>query len=175
MTPNQFIEELTKAIPYLPMSTSFPYPLTIRNSHKLMALISLKCVYSNNKIIYVISNPLITHMSYNLYKLIPLPIRRQDDYYVFILPSTEYIAVSENKVHYVTFITIDKICINLDEERSICKHDNPLYTTHSRKICEIELLFQPSFIPETCEIKVTHILKEICLLQFLFFILNLLI
>lgn len=73
MSPEQLIIELTKTLPFLPSSSSYTLPLDTTNAYKLINFVKVKCFFENNRIIYVISNPLINNLRFTLFNLVPLP------------------------------------------------------------------------------------------------------
>lgn len=154
ITPFQLIEELSKTIPHLPSSSTYPLPVSRENAHKYLELLTIKCFFTDNRIGYVLSIPLVNRNQFNLYKLIPLPVLdNSTSYYKFILPSFNYLAISENHNLYLGLNELTN-CQNLDESTFICVTSEPFYYTNSRPICETELLKSPLNIPINCNIRI---------------------
>ncbi|KAL3269175.1 hypothetical protein HHI36_008260, partial [Cryptolaemus montrouzieri] len=73
ITPSQYLIELSKTLPNLPISTSYALPLKEENVLPLLSLVHINFHFSNNKIIFVINTPIISQVKFDLYKLIPIP------------------------------------------------------------------------------------------------------
>lgn len=79
---------------------------------------------------------------------------------MFILPSTNYIAISQNKLQYCTINNLEK-CKEISIKDYICQHIEPLSSVHVKPVCETELLFVKSSIPKSCDTRVSVIEGEI--------------
>ena len=62
----------------------------------------IKAFIFNNRLILVLLNPLIEHTNFDLYNILPLPIITQNNSHIFIRPSSRNLALSKNKLQYVT-------------------------------------------------------------------------
>lgn len=158
ITPYQLLNELKSTISYIPSSASYALPLEIKNAYKLYELVELSVYFNDNRIIYVISNPLINNKQFFLYKLAPLPIINESNM-LFILPSINFIALSEDKNEYTILKNRDN-CKTL-QEILICPLGEPFYNTHTRPICETQLLFVNTHIPNECDTRILNNKAEI--------------
>lgn len=159
MTPLQLIEELKKSLPYLNNAVSYTLPLEPNNAFKLSEYVNIKVYANNNRIIYVISNPLTSITKFNMYNLIPLPLTRNNNL-MFILPSFNYLALSEDKNIY-TILKNRDACKPTSKNNLICKTTQPFFNTHIRPICEIKLLFPIDHIPFDCDARLVKSAGEI--------------
>ncbi|KRT86832.1 hypothetical protein AMK59_2104 [Oryctes borbonicus] len=159
--PEQFVSELGKTIPSLPPSLSYVLPLTIGNANDLMKVTFIRCFTKDNRIIYVISNPLVNGIEYQVYDLIPLPVKqRLSNNYIFILPSVRYLALDATKNYYFPMKSFEN-CQNFKQSLILCAGDEPIFSSYVRPICETELLFPLTEIPKTCDQRITSNFKEI--------------
>lgn len=159
ITPSQYINELIKTTLHLPILHSYAYPLKLENAFQLMSITNLKLYIMQNKLIFIISNPLVIQVDYNLFNLIPLPTKFDTNVHAFILPKYRYLAITNSKVLF-TYLPDLKNCQNLNDNNYICKNYNPSFSTQIRPNCEIELLFQPTKIPEVCDVRITKMPSE---------------
>lgn len=159
MTPLQLIEELKKTLPYLNNAVSYTLPLEPNNAFKLSEYVNIKVYANNNRIIYVISNPLTSITKFNMYNLIPLPLTRNNNL-VFILPSFNYLALSEDKNIY-TILKNRDACKSTSKNKLICKTTQPFFNTHIRPICETKLLLSIDYIPSDCDARLVKSAGEI--------------
>ncbi|XP_044761285.1 uncharacterized protein LOC123318665 [Coccinella septempunctata] len=140
MTPYQLVAELSKTITYIKNANVYPYSLSKDNANRFLDIIEIKYHVSDNRIVYVISIPLVNSMKYSLYNLVPLPILHSSkESFVFILPAIKFLALSEILNTYTTFNDVNH-CKSLDENEIMCIPEEPIYLTQSRKICETQLL-----------------------------------
>lgn len=159
MTPNQLVQELIKTLPFLTSTTTYILPLNEENAYKLVEHVTIKCHFHKNRIIYVISNPLVTNKLFTLYNLIPLPVMKESDTFIIILPTIKYLAVSEDKNTYSTINTL-RSCEVVNQNITICANQ-PVYHTHARPICETELLFSNKGFSKMCESRILKTEVEI--------------
>ncbi|KAJ8966794.1 hypothetical protein NQ314_003290 [Rhamnusium bicolor] len=158
ITPQQLIIELIKTLPHLKNSISYPLPLVQNNAYKYFNLISIKYYLSSERIVFVISIPLVSQENYFL---IPLPVKNSNqNAHVFILPSINYLVLSENRNMYSTFKDLTH-CKPLESNKLICENNEPIFLSNSRQICEIMLLTNPKEIPKNCDVRITNSINEI--------------
>lgn len=108
ITPEQFAIELEKTVPHLPSQTKYPLDLTQRSAPELLSISNLISYYMNDKLVFVIKIPLITQSDYDLYNVVPVPIRNTDNTFIFILPNFKYFMISSNKLHYTNIEDLSK-------------------------------------------------------------------
>lgn len=92
LSPTKIVNHLQSTIQHIPTATSFALPLTYENAAELMQAATLTVYFSNNKLVFVIANPLITQAPYNLYKINPLPVSKNQHEFLFIHPTANYLA-----------------------------------------------------------------------------------
>lgn len=158
ITPEQYLEELKKTVSHLPTQTKYPLSLSISEVSELLSLTNLVSYYMNDKLVFLIKTPLITQTNYELYYIMPVPIRNYDNTFVFILPKEKYFMISSNKLHY-TYLEDLKHCKKLSRGY-ICKLNSPLYSVHGNPTCETELMFGNSKVPGECDTRLAYIINE---------------
>lgn len=112
LSPEQLINELISTLKYVPSSRTYPFELNINNAVEIMQSCKLTVFYSNFKLIFVISIPLVSPTHFTLYKLIPLPMKANTGNFLFISPNYKYIFLTDNKESYIMSNDISD-CINL--------------------------------------------------------------
>jgi hypothetical protein len=138
------METLRKSISYFPKGTLAPFTL----SKDSMSIISKLCdvhVYVNKEILgYVITLPLVNKNIFRALKLIPLPITRDDQKFVYIDTEGTMLYVDETRQYYFTTDReeLDK-CKSVKTGSYICKQNQPLLNSHLRESCAVKLL-QPN-------------------------------
>lgn len=159
ISPNQYLSELTKTIPYLPPGNSYALPLEKRNILTLLSLINVNNHFHENKIIFVINTPLVNQLNFDLFKLIPIPTSNNLNHHFFILPQANYLAISEPKTTYTFLENLDG-CKTLGNKKLICMTGNPKFSVYTKPSCETDLLSFPSNVPKSCDIRVSHFSTE---------------
>ncbi|KAL3286664.1 hypothetical protein HHI36_001163 [Cryptolaemus montrouzieri] len=160
ITPMQFIDELRKTIDSLPENTNYPFDLDYQLAPGLMSLISLTSYYMDNKIIFVMANPLTMNAAFEFYKMIALPTKLSQKSFAFVLPGSDYFAISKDRIHYSLIQSIEH-CSKLSTTDFICKLIDPFYSIHTKTCSETELFFAKSKIPPSCETRIVATKSEI--------------
>lgn len=138
---------------------TYPTNLAIEDAFEILNIVTLKCYFSNNKLVFIISVPVTDLTPFKLYNLISLPIKFQNDTHLFVLPTSNYLAISKSYIHYITFDNIDN-CKTLRYNTYLCKPFNPIYSVQNNPICEIQLIHGNS-LPNSCDTRVMKTKTEI--------------
>lgn len=138
---------------------NLPLPSVTGNENLLLKLMELDVFSKDHILCYVIKLPLTDQLRFNIYKLIPLPIKMKstENKFVFINPEKEYLIMEQSK-QYFAKLSKDVIenCKQVTKEYRICKQTFPLITTYSNDDCEAKLLNTVSSLPSTC---VKHVVE----------------
>lgn len=159
ITPREFLNELSNGLPHLPPSCSYVLPLEMKNLQELLSLTHVNHYSSENRLIFTLEIPLINDQKFNLFKLIPLPTVNEEKHHVFILPSLNYLALSEQKTTYTSLTNLDT-CTTLSSKRIICSNSSPIYSSYTKSLCEVELILNPQPIPKSCDFRVINSIVE---------------
>lgn len=126
----------------------------------LYDLIKVHLLFGEEMIIFAIQFPLIKEMSYDLYRLFPLPTQHSNSsYYSYIIPKHEFLLMSKAKTSHASmqdltnckeFISGQHVCFNLH-----------IIDTGLRQTCEIQLLSpHVNKIPDDCQTSTLRALIE---------------
>ena len=161
ITPDQLIKELRKTQNDIPQGVNYPYPLEKQYGYAFFKILTLNVYFYNNKLVFVIKNPLVLETEFNLYKLLPLPVPDNNNNYFFIQPSIKYIALSHSRTQFTNIHNI-KDCKLTILNTYICQTYEPIYMTYNEQnICEIKLLLTVGKIPKECDIRVIKLKQQI--------------
>lgn len=129
----------------------FPIPIhNYNNIYKYFSICELSAFYDNDILIFTIKIPLVHDQLYNIYNLIPLPVRHNSsNLYSYIDTSYPYLLLSTTKTHYGRLRNLFA-CKKLSEEDYIC--ENPtIHLTSERPVCETLLRSKlQDAIPKDC-------------------------
>lgn len=161
LTPNQIVRELSKTRKHLPTGTSYPVQLNKSNAYELLRLISLSVYYMDNKLIFVIYVPIAENTMFTMYHLLPVPMSSSNNNtYIFLRPSSDYMAITVNKMIYSLLFNLND-CKIISNQTYVCLKTRPLYNTLGHGNCESELLQAHVGIPKSCDIRISSIENEI--------------
>jgi hypothetical protein len=83
----------------------------------------------DNILVYVIRLPLTDHVNYDVYHVLPLPIKikNTDTRFTFSLPEREYLLMDVAKQYYAR-LNVDEIkeCKLMSSYHRVCKQNNPV-------------------------------------------------
>lgn len=154
-TPTQLCTDIESSIRHLPKYKEFPVTIDVRNINVLLKISELAAYYSSNSIVFVLKVPLVYHIDYDLYKVIPVPITHNvtsPNSYALIVPTINYVALSKDKSTYCTLDDLNS-CKTLYNGYIACNTLNIL-SVNSNPICEIEFMTKIiKALPSQCNTK----------------------
>lgn len=111
-------------------------------------------------LVYVLDIPLLSSVTFYLYKILPFPFPRQDAF-VFVYPLKEYIFVNSLRSQFGKMSTNELAgCFQPNALHKVCKADVPIFSYIPDVDCEMTLIHPTSNkIPESCEVRVVKLLK----------------
>lgn len=155
LTPAQLYHELVDNDRHLSRDTRIPLSLSLDNIHYILSISDVSCYYFRNKLVFVLQIPLVTIHEFNLYHNLALPIPHdvgKPNVFSLILPSSSYIAISNDKVSFCNLDSLSK-CKTINSEFFLCEVSVVLLTI-GNPTCESDLLTKTiSAIPTQCVTK----------------------
>lgn len=160
--PQLFMEELDKIRTAI-VARDLDLPLEVRRDSitTFYQLASPQVRIVNNQLIISFSIPLVAMTSFNIYKVTSVPNRIQGNYFNFVIPTHEYIAVDKYKNHYVT-MSHDEMdnCHHIGGSRLVCKQISPIMTSHNTEFCEVKVLRDEDNLAH-CNVRISNLTSEI--------------
>lgn len=74
----------------MPSGTIFPIELNINKMHELLSLIKINIYANRDKLVYILSIPLISAINFNANSIIPIPILLKSDTYIFRVTESNF-------------------------------------------------------------------------------------
>lgn len=160
--PQIFIEELNK-IRMAIIARDLDLPLEVNRGSitTFYQLASPQVRIINNQLIISFSIPLVTTTDFNIYKITSVPNRIQGNYFNFVVPTYEYVAVDKYKNNYVA-MSHDEMdnCYHIGGLKLTCKQTSPVMTSHNSEFCEIKLLRNEGDMSD-CNVRISNLTSEI--------------
>jgi len=111
-------------------------------------------------LVCVIRLPLTNNVSYNLYHVLPLPIKIKgtDSKFIFIQPEHNYLLMDTAK-RYFTRLAADEVnyCKILTKGHKVCKQTQLVQLTHLDEGCEAQLIERIRYIPSSCSQRIIQL------------------
>jgi len=153
LPPIKLIKELRAIQLTLPAGTQLPVEPKIQNVPEFLSISSISILQKDFLLIFALHFPIITVNSYDMYHPIPLPFYMKDDNAVIIEPEVDYISFSDDSEFYFTLTQQQSDSCTRLTSYTICKGNEPIQRRASSKICEVEILKNPQFLPISCKSK----------------------
>jgi hypothetical protein len=139
-----------------------PVQLSEAYAYLLLNIITIDSYIVGSNLVYIVKIPLSTHFVYDIYRVIPFPMRINNTRfkYTFIQPEQEYVLMDSTRQFYAK-LKHENIgeCRKMSKEQIICKQNFPLLMSHLTNDCKILMLQPIRLVPKTCSQRVLE-LKE---------------
>lgn len=123
----------------MPSDLSLPIPMSATHQNVLFKIISIDVVLKGLFLVYVIRLPLTNNVLYNLFHVLPLPIKIKGTYskFTFIQPEHDFLLMDTAK-WYFTRLGVDQIndCKTVRCILRVYKQTKPMQVTHLDEECE---------------------------------------
>jgi hypothetical protein len=144
----------------MPSDLSLPIPTSATYQHLLLRIASIDVFLKDHFLVYVICLPLTNNMIYNLYHILPLPIkiRGTDSKFIFIQREHDYLLMDTAK-RYLTGLGADGInlCKIVSKTHKVCKQTQPVQLTHLDEECEAQMMEPIWSIPASCSQRIVEL------------------
>lgn len=160
ITPAQIISQMKASQVDMPAELALPVPLSATHQDLIVHILELEVFIRDKFFVYVIRLPLTNHVKYNVYHVLPLPIRIEDsiNQFTFILPEREYLLMDTAKRYYARLgVSEFKDCKVIMARHRVCKQEGPIQLTHLHEECEVEMLQSLRAIPSSCPQRIAEI------------------
>ena len=160
ITPAQIFEQVKLSHDDMPSDLSLPVPTSATYQYLLLRIVSIDVFLQGAFLVYVIRLPLTNNVSYNLYHVLPFPIRVKgtDSKFIFIQPEHSHLLMDTAK-RFFTRLGVDEVneCKTLSKGNMICKQTQPVQLTHLDEECEAQMIQTLSSIPSSCSQRIVEL------------------
>jgi hypothetical protein len=158
ISPATLMESLMKSAPAFPKDTSLPLPISKDSAYLLFRLCELQMYMKNGMLVYVISLPLVNRGTFDIYKLIPIPISLDKRQFLYIETGKPFLWVDQARQYY--FLKDEGwigSCSLLNPKSYVCKQSQPLLSSHLHQNCMVRLLQPRASVPISCDKRIVEL------------------
>lgn len=165
VTPLSLIEMMEKAQAMLPENTKFPFYPNFTNAQKLYTVIKPIVYLYDNKIMFILTIPVVNGKTFSLHKITSLPIPVKEDNFAFVLPKQPYLVVDRNNEDYTMLSreNFREFCKAVSRNLYLCDQIRRAIPVHSSPDCEMTLFLNSRNIPDSCDRRLMHLEKPVFL------------
>ena len=157
ISPFQLREHLLNASSTVPPGLELPISPNKDESFTLLDIIDIIAYFHNSKLVFVIKVPLLPVYYFEVYKLIPLPIKILKNTYTFIKPTKSLLAIRKDRQKFIMLEQPDLSKCKRFIQILLCIQHNPLFDIHANGVCETKLLMeQPIQLTQECDTRFTN-------------------
>jgi hypothetical protein len=95
ISPTTLMESLMRSAQAFPKDTTLPFPLSKDSTHVLFRLCDLQVYIKNGILGYVIQLPLVSRCTFDMYRLIPIPIALDRNQFLYIETGKPYLRIDQ--------------------------------------------------------------------------------
>lgn len=144
----------------LPNNQGLPIDIHRENPLSMFNFITTRTSIHNKKLYIELTIPKVDRETYNLYKIIPIPIYI-NGYIMIIIPSMEYVLIDENQKSFTPLSNkeVDDNLLQYNWNGIITPNDNIYHDFHDN--CEMSLFIHPNEmdIKELCNVRTLPIIN----------------
>ncbi|XP_020297207.1 uncharacterized protein LOC109861807 [Pseudomyrmex gracilis] len=130
----------------------FPFAVTLENWLEIKRFVTVSVYCKDSSIFTVVKFPLISPGSYNVYRVIPLPVHERDNVFAAVRVKLPVVAIDTNRQTYsILSETQWNSCISV-QERYMCKNVDSMYWFSQGAPCELQMFVNEDGKYEDCEI-----------------------
>ena len=155
--PAQILEQSKISQANMPDDVSLTIPRSA--TYLNLRIVNIDIFIKGTILVYVLRIPLAINIDFNLYHVLPLPIRIKeiDTKYIFIQPKIEYLLMDTDK-RYFSGLEVHEIyeCKVLNRLK-MCRQNKPLQLAHLEEICEAQMARPIRSIPPSCSQRIVEL------------------
>jgi hypothetical protein len=162
ISPATLMESLMRSAPAFPKDTTLPFPLSKDSTHLLFRLCELQVYIKNGILGYVLQLPLVSRGTFDIYKLIPIPLSLDRNQFIYIETGKPFLWIDQARQYY--FLTEEgwiSSCNLLNPMSYVCRQNQPLLSSHLHENCMVKLLQQGRSVPPSCDKRVVEISNSV--------------
>ena len=128
--------------------------------HLVLKIVTFDVFLKGKFLVYVIRLLLTSNVIFNLYHVLPLPVKVKgtDSKFIFIQPEHDYLLMDTAKRHF-TGLKVDEVheCKAINKVLKICKQTQSVQLTHLDEVCEAQIIEPIRSIPASCSQRIVDL------------------
>jgi len=162
VSPDALMGSLIKSSQAFPKDTTLPFPMSKDSTHLLFRLCELQVYIKNDILGYVILLPLVNRGTFDVYKLIPIPIALDRNQYLYIETGKPFLWIDKARQYYFLSDGVwTDTCKLLNPMSYVCKQSDPLLSSHLHENCIVRLLQPRTSVPTICDKRVVELSNSV--------------
>ena len=160
LPPSRLIQILKISQDSFPRDLEVPIVLSEAYAYILLDIIKVDVYLVENNLVYSIQVPLVMHSVFNVFKIIPFPmkVKSMEGKFTLIQPEKEFIVHDNIKGFYAKLEQADiQQCKRIRVKELICKQNFALFSSLSSTDCEVLMLQPIRLIPQSCSQKIIEL------------------
>lgn len=158
MSPSMLLEALRNSSSFFPPDTTLPFPLSKDYIHVAYPLCEVRVYIYEQRIGYIISVPLVHKRTFNILKVIPIPVRIDQEKFVYIDVGESVLCIDQAKQYYFSMTESQLAeCKVLKPGQYVCKHQRTLLSVVAVESCAVMMLQRKDTLPPICDTRVVRL------------------
>jgi hypothetical protein len=140
----KIIVELREATSHVDRRLSFPFKIQAENWNSIQKYLDVNAYYDNSNVYTVLTFPLVAYPTYEIVKIIPIPIHNDHNVFTLLEPSHALLGISRENHNYVILKENDLNKCTRENTRFTCAQNLPVYFITANAPTEIQLFVKTS-------------------------------
>ena len=120
--------------------------------HALYQLCNVHVYIYRERLGYVISIPLVHKRTFNVLKMIPIPVPMNQNNFLYIYVGESILCMDRARQYYLTMKESElTLCKVIGAEQDVCTQQRTLLSTSMRESCAVLMLLRKETIPAECD------------------------
>ena len=158
MSPSMLLDALRNSSSLFPRDTTLPFPLSKDYIHVAYPLCEVRVYIYEQRIGYVISVPLVHKGTFNVLKVIPIPVRIDPEKFAYIDVGESVLCIDQAKQYYFSMTESQLAeCKVMKPGQYVCKHQRTLLSVAAVQSCAVMMLQRKDTLPPICDTGVVRL------------------
>jgi hypothetical protein len=158
LSPALLLDTLKDSSPSFPPDTTLPFPLGKDYIHAVYQLCDIHVYIFKERLGYVISVPLVHKRTFDVLKVIPLPVRVNQNNFVYIDIGESILCIDRAKQYYFTMKESELAqCKVMEANQYVCKQQRTLFSTATVESCGVKMFQKREILPFECDRRLVHL------------------
>ena len=158
VTPALLLDALRDSSPSFPPDTTLPFPLGKDHIHALCQLCDVHVYIFKERLGYLILVPLVHKRTFDVLRVIPLPVRVNQNNFVYIDVGDSVLCIDRAKQYYFTMTDNELAqCKTLEAEQYVCKLQRTLFSTVTVESCAVTMFQKRETLPVECDTRLVSL------------------